>query len=215
MVIFGCKEDYDVTAGFLAATYELFYESFRNILIEGTSRAEKKRLGSALRGAVREMQTFPSKLSDLEKSLQTGRSYFYSHNDMLGFSTPATFMIGWLIFPQVTVCSLALFTVIDGLLQGRPFAIGFCICVYVHVLLLMVVFRIKEDFDALNGFLASAFAILYKSAKECESWDQLIYLVLGFVVMAYLKNYLVGGKGAELLDDRDLPQGSDRRRRRI
>lgn len=102
------------------------------------------------------------------------------------------------------VVTLGLFTYLDKYLlaQGIWVAIIVCVGLYLHIVFLLVLFRVREDFDCTGGCLAAGFGVFYKFLEDRlgnkfskEKLGKLVVLALVTVLLSCLKNYLIGGRG--------------------
>ncbi|CAA7025302.1 unnamed protein product [Microthlaspi erraticum] len=103
------------------------------------------------------------------------------------------------------VLCLSLFTFLDGYLEKPPIGlvIGFCVGAYMHLLLVMVFLRIKEDMDLVGGFVSAGFGLFFKIAI---GWENKVPLCLVTAILVCLKNFLIGGKVTPAVDWNALPK---------
>lgn len=90
------------------------------------------------------------------------------------------------------VLALTLFTVLDAILKEKNslWVVLFCTSFFLHLLHLMVLFGIKEDYDFAGGFLAASFGLLYET---CTTWWNVIQLFVATAIMACYKGILIQG----------------------
>lgn len=88
---------------------------------------------------------------------------------------------------------LVFFTVLDAFLKFGDKRLAICLCagLYLYLLLAMVFFKVREDWDASNSFLAAVYSMFYEIS---ETDGQRMGVSAIAVFLGTLKNIVVGGK---------------------